>query len=52
MKFNTVLIAVLAAFSPVVHSQKVDPLASSSAVETAEEEGVSPMVSPGFQIFH
>ena len=46
MKFITVLLAVLGVFSPVVLSQKVDPLASSSVIETAEED-VSSMVSSG-----
>ena len=45
MKFITVLLAVLAVFSSVVLSEKVDPLASSSALETAKAEEVSPMVS-------
>ena len=44
MKFITVLLAVLAVFSSVVLSQKVDPLTSSSVVGTAKEEEVSPMV--------
>ena len=44
MKFITVLLAVLAVFSSVVLSEKVDPLASSSVVGTANEEEVSPMV--------
>ena len=47
MKFITVLLAVLAVFSRVVLSQKVDPLASSTVVETAKKEDVSPMVSSG-----
>ncbi|GFH47782.1 hypothetical protein CTEN210_04257 [Chaetoceros tenuissimus] len=49
MKFSTVLLAVVALFSPVVQSQKVDP-ASSSIVGTAKEEDVSPMNSDALSI--
>ena len=45
MKFITVSLAVLAVFSSVVLSEKVDFLASSSVVGTAKEDDVSPMVS-------
>lgn len=44
MKFITVLLLVLAAFSPAL-SEKVDPFASSSAVGGTAKGDISPIVS-------